>query len=108
MGVLITRLRALYGAFLRGEEDPLPELEIQYADYAVWQRQWIEGDVLRAAGGLLEGGSGGAPALLELPTDHPRPAQQDYAGAFAELVLDEELTAGLEGAEPAPRYDAVS
>ena len=49
----------------------------------------------------------GAPALLELPTDHPRPAQQDYAGALVGLVLDEELTAGSEGAEPASWHDAV-
>ena len=47
MGVLISELSALYRAFLRGEADPLPELEIQYADYAVWQRQWIEGEILQ-------------------------------------------------------------
>ena len=47
MGVLVNELSALYGAFLRGEADPLPELEIQYADYAVWQRQWIEGELLQ-------------------------------------------------------------
>ena len=46
MGVLIRELSALYGAFLRGAADPLPELPVQYADYAVWQRQWLEGEVL--------------------------------------------------------------
>ncbi len=47
MGVLVNELSALYGAFLRGQDDPLPQLEIQYADYAVWQRQWIEGEILQ-------------------------------------------------------------
>ena len=46
MGVLIRELSALYGAFA-GEADPLPELEMQYADYAVWQRQWMEGEMLQ-------------------------------------------------------------
>ena len=44
MGVLFKELSTLYGAFLRGEEDPLPELAVQYADYAVWQRKWMEGE----------------------------------------------------------------
>ena len=47
MGVLINELSTLYGAFLRGDDDPLPELEIQYADYAIWQRKWIEGEILQ-------------------------------------------------------------
>ncbi|HEX3683969.1 MAG TPA: condensation domain-containing protein, partial [Bryobacteraceae bacterium] len=50
MGVLVTELSTLYGAFVRGEPDPLAELEIQYADYAVWQRKWIEGELLRKQG----------------------------------------------------------
>jgi hypothetical protein len=95
MGVLVNELSALYNAFLRGEDDPLPELDIQYADYAVWQRQWIEGEVLQQQAAYWKTALADVPALLELPTDHPRPAQQDYAGAFAEVVLEEELTAGL-------------
>ena len=107
MGVLVNELSALYGAFLRGEADPLPELEMQYADYAVWQRQWIEGEILQRQAAYWKTALAGAPALLELPADHPRPAQQDYAGAFVGIGLDEQLTAGLEGAEPASRNDAV-
>jgi amino acid adenylation domain-containing protein len=95
MGVLVNELSTLYGAFLRGEADPLPELEIQYADYAVWQRQWVEGDILQQQATYWKVALAGAPALLELPLNHPRPAQQNYTGAFAELVLDEQLTAGL-------------
>ena len=95
MGVLVKELSALYGAFLRGEADPLPALEIQYADYALWQRRWIEGEILQQQAEYWRSTLGGAPALLELPADHPRPAQQVYAGGFAGLVLDEQLTAGL-------------
>ena len=91
----VNELSALYNAFLRGEADPLPGLEIQYADYAVWQRQWVEGKILQQQAAYWKAALAGVPALLELPTDHPRPPQQDFAGAFAELVLDEELTAGL-------------
>ncbi len=95
MGVLVSELNALYRAFLGGEADPLPELEIQYADYAVWQRQWIEGEILQQQAAYWKTTLAGAPALLELPTDHPRPMQRDFAGGFVELVLDEQLTAGL-------------
>jgi amino acid adenylation domain-containing protein len=95
MGVLVSELNALYGAFLGGAADPLPELEIQYADYAVWQRQWIEGEILQQQAAYWKTTLAGAPALLELPTDHTRPVQQDFAGGFVELVLDEQLTAGL-------------
>ncbi|HZD07452.1 MAG TPA: condensation domain-containing protein, partial [Candidatus Limnocylindrales bacterium] len=95
MGVLVRELNALYGAYRRGEADPLPDLEIQYADYAVWQRQWIEGDILQQQASYWKTTLAGAPALLELPTDHPRPIRQDFVGGFVELVLDEQLTAAL-------------
>jgi amino acid adenylation domain-containing protein len=95
MGVLVGELKALYGAFLGGEADPLPELEIQYADYAVWQRQWIEGEILQQQAAYWKTTLSGAPALLELPTDHPRPVRRDFAGGYVELALDEQLTAGL-------------
>ena len=95
MEVLIRELSALYGAFARGEEDPLPELEVQYADYAVWQRQWMEGEILRQQGEYWERTLSGAPTLLELSTDHPRPAEQEYAGGWVRVELDEELSRGL-------------
>jgi amino acid adenylation domain-containing protein len=98
-GVLINELSALYGAFLRDEADPLPELSLQYADYAVWQRQWIEGEggIPRQQADYWKTTLAGAPQLLELPTDRARPAQQDYAGDFLEVELDKDLTAGLKG-----------
>ena len=94
-GVFISELSALYGAFARGEEDPLPELGVQYADYAVWQRKWMEGEVLRKQEEYWERTLAGAPSLLELPTDHPRPAEQDYAGGRVQVALDEKLSRGL-------------
>jgi amino acid adenylation domain-containing protein len=95
MGVLTRELSALYGAFRRGEPDPLPPLAIQYADYAAWQRRWVDGEVLQAQAAYWKEALAGAPELLELPTDRPRPARQDFAGASIQVVLDEELTAGL-------------
>ena len=75
----------------------MPELEIQYADYALWQRQWMDGEILRRQAAYWKNTLAGAPELLELPGDHVRPAQKEYAGAFAGLQLDEQLTAGLKG-----------
>jgi non-ribosomal peptide synthetase component F len=95
MDVLLGELSTLYGAFRESKADPLPKLAIQYADYAVWQRKWIEGEVLQKQAEYWKSALAGAPALLELPTDHPRPAQKSYAGAFAGLILDEHLTTGL-------------
>jgi arthrofactin-type cyclic lipopeptide synthetase C len=95
MGILCDELSALYAAFLSGEDDPLPALEIQYADYAVWQKEWLAGERLEQQAEYWKGALAGAPALLELPTDHLRPVQQDNKGAFAELQLGAALTAGL-------------
>ncbi|HVG45647.1 MAG TPA: amino acid adenylation domain-containing protein, partial [Longimicrobium sp.] len=95
MGVFTRELSALYDAFRRGEPDPLPPLPVQYADYAAWQRRWVEGDVLQAQAEYWTQTLAGAPELLELPTDRPRPARQDHAGATVGIDLGEELTAGL-------------
>jgi acyl carrier protein len=81
MGVLTRELSELYAAFVRGEEDPLAPLAVQYADYAVWQRRWLSGEVLQRQAEYWKTTLEGAPALLTLPTDHNRPAQSDYAGA---------------------------
>ncbi len=94
-GIFNSELSALYASFREGGADPLPSLQIQYADYAVWQRQWIEGEILQQQATYWKTALAGAPELLELPTDHVRPVEKDYAGALAGLVLDERLTAGL-------------
>jgi amino acid adenylation domain-containing protein len=95
MGVLVNEFSALYAAFSQGRPDSLPALPIQYADYAVWQRRWITGEVLQRQLDFWRDHLWGAPALLELPTDRPRPAVQDYAGASFGFELDAELTVNL-------------
>ena len=95
LGLLANEVSVLYGAFCEEREDLLPELPIQYADYALWQRHWIEGEVLHEQAEYWKGALSGAPALLELPTDHARPAQQEYAGDYVGREFDAPLTAGL-------------
>ncbi|HVG45106.1 MAG TPA: condensation domain-containing protein, partial [Longimicrobium sp.] len=95
MGVLFDELSALYAAHREGRDAQLAALPVQYADYAAWQRRWVEGDVLREQAEYWTRTLAGAPPLLELPTDRPRPAEADHAGAGLLLELDAELTAGL-------------
>jgi amino acid adenylation domain-containing protein len=94
-GVLTGEMSALYAAFREGRADPLPVLAIQYADYAIWQRRWLSSEALEAQSDYWRGVLAGAPALLDLPTDRPRPAHLDHAGASVPLVLDARLTAAL-------------
>jgi amino acid adenylation domain-containing protein len=96
-GVFSKELSVLYGAYVRGGEDGLPGLAVQYADYAVWQRKWMAGEVLGKQAEYWKRALAGAPEVLQLPADHVRPEQQSYSGAAAGVVLDEELTAGLRG-----------
>ncbi|HYH82898.1 MAG TPA: condensation domain-containing protein, partial [Longimicrobium sp.] len=95
MGVFTRELSTLYTAFRQGRPDPLPALPVQYADYAAWQRRRVDGDVLREQAEYWTRTLAGAPELLELPTDHARPARQDHAGAILHVELGRELTAGL-------------
>ena len=95
MGILFNELSALYRGYVEGAEEALPELGAQYADYAAWQRRWLSGEVLMRQAEYWKGALRGAPVLLELPTDRPRPVQQDYAGEVVEVELDEELVRGL-------------
>jgi amino acid adenylation domain-containing protein len=89
MGVLVQESTALYEAFVQGLPSPLPELPIQYVDFAVWQRSWLTGPVLDAQLDFWRHELAGAPALLELPADRPRPAAQSYRGAFLPFPLTE-------------------
>jgi len=95
MGVFSRELSELYGAFVEGKENPLAELAIQYADYAAWQRQWLTGQVQREQAEYWRRTLTGAPAVLELPTDRPRPAQQSFEGGYVEVEVGEELTRRL-------------
>ncbi|MET3498340.1 non-ribosomal peptide synthetase, partial [Variovorax boronicumulans] len=95
-GLLVNELSALYGAYVKGLPDPLPPLAIQYADYAAWQRQWISGQRLQQQLAYWRSHLEGAPALLELPTDHARPAVQDFTGASIDFALDRADSAALQ------------
>jgi hypothetical protein len=95
MGLLVREVAALYKAYQEGQESPLEELAVQYADYAVWQREWLAGEVLEGQLEYWRRQLAGAPAVLELPADRPRPRVQSYRGATSEFRLNEELTAGL-------------
>ncbi|HEU4558917.1 MAG TPA: amino acid adenylation domain-containing protein, partial [Longimicrobium sp.] len=90
-GVLHRELGALYAAFAGGEPDPLPQLPVQYADYAVWQREQLQGEVLDRQIGYWKEQLAGAPALLELPTDRPRPPVQSHHGAREPFDLSRSL-----------------
>lgn len=95
MGVLIREIAALYQAFAEARPAPLPELPVQYADYARWQRQWLAGGVLEQQLDYWQRQLAGAPPLLALPTDRPRPAQQRYQGASWSFVLPPTLLRAL-------------
>ena len=95
LGVLTRELTALYGAFLQGRESPLPPLRIQYADYAQWQRQLLQGAVLESEVAFWKRQLAGAPPSLELPFDRPRPAMQTSGGARHQIVCAPEVVADL-------------
>jgi acyl carrier protein len=128
-GILVREVATLYVAFCAGGSSPLPALPIQYADFAHWQRQWLQGEVLEtqiaywkeqlafaepqldspraglsratatADGRELRATAqrrlAGALALIDLPTDHPRPAVQTFRGAHQSLVLPKHLQEGF-------------
>lgn len=92
MNILMREMTTLYDAYSHGRPAPLPELPIQYADYAVWQREWLVGEVLEKELGYWREQLSGAPAVLELPADRPRPAVQSFRGSWLPLMADVELT----------------
>ncbi|HEX7955683.1 MAG TPA: condensation domain-containing protein, partial [Pyrinomonadaceae bacterium] len=95
MGVLVREVTQLYEAFLKGEESPLAELSIQYADFAVWQRTWMSGEVLERELGYWRQQLAGAPPVLELPADRPRPAIRSVRGATHYFTIEAEAADGL-------------
>ncbi|PPB81010.1 non-ribosomal peptide synthetase [Mycetohabitans endofungorum] len=95
IGVLTRELSALYAANVGAQVDPLPPLAVQYPDYAAWQRQWLTGERLQTQSDYWRTTLADAPALLELPTDRPRPAQQSFAGAQVSVRIDVSTTQAL-------------
>ncbi|PTL76744.1 non-ribosomal peptide synthetase [Vitiosangium sp. GDMCC 1.1324] len=94
-GILIRELSALYEAFSTGEPPRLPPLSVQYADYAVWQRQWLKGDVLETQLAYWRKQLAGAPPALELPTDKPRPPVPSFRGGRVPVRFGPELSESL-------------
>ena len=101
MGILMRELSHFYEAEMSGRPSSLPELPIQYADYAEWQLEWLQGEVLNKQLDYWKRQLAGAPTRLDLPTDRPRPAVQTFRGASRQLELSPELTQGLKALEPA-------
>ncbi|HEU0077914.1 MAG TPA: amino acid adenylation domain-containing protein, partial [Longimicrobiaceae bacterium] len=96
MGVLFRELSALYAALVTGEPSPLAPLPVQYADYAVWQRGWLAGETLERQVAFWRERLAGAPPVLDLPLDRPRPPVQATRGAEHAFLLSPELRRGLE------------
>ncbi len=95
VGVLFRELSALYGAFAAGAPSPLAEPGVQYADYTVWQREWLSGTALDAQLAWWRERLEGAPPVLDLPLDRPRPPRPTGRGATAFRLLPPERAGAL-------------
>ncbi|MEA5525869.1 non-ribosomal peptide synthetase [Nodularia spumigena] len=95
MGVFKREWEKAYTAYAADSAPNLSLMPIQYSDYAAWQRSWLQGEILASQENYWKQQLGDAPRVLELPTDHPRPAQQSYQGEHEEYCLSKELTQKL-------------
>ncbi|PCJ99580.1 MAG: non-ribosomal peptide synthetase, partial [Alteromonadaceae bacterium] len=93
--VLADDLRGAYTVYCEGGEPNMPVLDIQYSDYASWQRQWLQGEVLQQQLDYWQQQLAGIPEILKLPTDKPRPAQQSFRGTHYASRLSPELSLGI-------------
>jgi acyl carrier protein len=93
--VFMQELTALYESFLKGAKPELPELTLQYADFASWQRAWLEGETLNKQLSFWRSQLAGAPPLLTLPTDRPRPEKQTFAGGLVRFILPADVAEPL-------------
>ncbi|MGD9488077.1 MAG: amino acid adenylation domain-containing protein [Calditrichaceae bacterium] len=96
MGVIISEIKALYPAYCLNKPVSLPELPVQYADYAVWQRKWFRGKVLEQQITYWKNQLKDVPPLIELPTDRPRPASRTYRGDHIIFNIEMEKVQKLE------------
>src|SRR5262249_2221500 len=95
MGVFVWELMTLYHAFSKGLSSPLPELPVQYADFAIWQRGWLEGEILDIELAYWRKQLADLP-MLRLLTDHPRPDVQSFQGARRGFVISQSLHSALQ------------
>ena len=105
-GVFREELANFYGAFSQGQTANLPELPIQYADYAVWQREWLQGEVLERQLSYWKTQLADL-TVLELPTDKPRPKQQSYRGAREVYSIISRINPEFENLEPTAKRDLI-
>jgi amino acid adenylation domain-containing protein len=97
LAIFLRELKALYTAFSAGEPSLLAEPPVQYADYAVWQREWMEGEAMERLLGYWTGRLAGSPEALEIATDRPRPPQGSFRGDIALLPVQTALYDTLRG-----------
>jgi amino acid adenylation domain-containing protein/non-ribosomal peptide synthase protein (TIGR01720 family) len=95
IGLFVKELTVLYEAFRKGKPSPLSKLPIQYVDFAVWQRQWLQGEVLKSQIDYWRKQLEDAPRFLDLPTDRPRAAVRTFQGATYSFELSQELSVAL-------------
>jgi len=95
IGILVREFVTLYEAYRSKRSSPLPELTIQYVDYAAWQREWLQDEWLKQELDYWKRQLADAPVLLELPTDKPRPTVQSYRGANYRFTIPKRVTAQL-------------
>ena len=96
LGIFVREVTALYRAFSHGQPSPLPPLSIQYADFAVWQRAWLQGPSAAQQLAYWQKQLAAAPQLLQLPLDFPRPARQTFQGAAVDFRVPAALHQGLQ------------
>ena len=96
LGIFFRELVAFYQAFKNDQSPALPPLHIQYVDYASWQRKWMQGDFLTKQLNYWREQLSGAPSLLELPTDRPRPGEQTFNGNYEAVLLPKALQDSLQ------------
>ncbi len=97
MGVLIREVATVYHALTSGQLPELPDLPIQYPDFSAWQREWLQGDVLKAELGYWKNQLAGSPPVLDLPFDRPRPPAKTFSGDYRTFEISSELTGALKG-----------
>ncbi|HEV7667229.1 MAG TPA: amino acid adenylation domain-containing protein [Thermoanaerobaculia bacterium] len=97
LGILVHEVASLYPAFLAGRPSPLAELPVQGVDVAAWQRRWLEGEVLARQLSYWQERLAGAPPVLSLPTDRPRPAAQSGRGGMLLARVPENLSGRISG-----------
>ncbi|MBW8359367.1 MAG: non-ribosomal peptide synthetase, partial [Weeksellaceae bacterium] len=91
MGIFFKELSELYNAYAEGKEVSLPALPLQYSDFALWQREWLQGEVLEKQLSYWKQQLSGIPDLLDLPMDKPRPQELSYKGATYHTHLSKEI-----------------